>query len=298
MNGNVSENNAPAPCAQAAGAVPGVSRRDFLVRSAQGAFAAAFVFSAANSQSLAVTRLTVRVKGLPAELSGYRIAFASDFHHGVSVPIDTVRAAVRTINALKPDVVLLGGDYVSILPQFYGPVMSELARLAAPDGVCAVPGNHEYWAGMPKYRSALAAIRSIRDLTNAGFEVTRGRANLWIAGLDDNWGGAPDANAAVSGAPEGVARIVFMHNPTLADELPQRYADLILAGHTHGWQIYIPGVTRFLIPHESMRRYRAGFYHTRAGLMYVTRGVGLIGLPVRLWCSPEVVLVTLMPAAA
>jgi hypothetical protein len=269
------------------------SRRQFVVRSVQGAVAAGFVFSAADSQALSITRTTVPITGLPKGLSGLKIAFASDFHHSATVPIDAIGAAVDTLNSLSPDVIRLGGDYVTRTPEFYPAVFAELARLRAPSGVYAVPGNHEYWAGMPQFRRAISSS-PIQDLTNRGFAVERGGGWLWIAGLDDNWGGAPDPAGALAGAPDGAPRVVFMHNPTLADDLPAGYADLILAGHTHGWQIYVPGVTRFFVPHESMRRYRAGFYQTPAGLMYVTRGVGLIGPPVRFWCRPEVVLFTLV----
>ena len=270
-------------------------RRTFMKRSAQGALAAGVVYSAGDSQCLRVARETLRVEGLAGELAGFKIAFAADFHRGVLVPAETIRGAVDAINREKPDVILLGGDFITESIQYYESVLADLERLSAAHGVYSVPGNHEYWTGVINYTRAIAGT-SIKDLTNRGFEIGSRRRRLWIAGLDDNWCGGPDAAAAVAGAPPDAARVIFAHNPTVADELPADYADLILAGHTHGWQVYVPGVTRWFLPHESMRKYRAGYYRTKAGLVYVSSGVGVWHIPFRLWARPDVVTFTLVPA--
>ena len=270
----------------------GPSRREFMRKSLRGALAAGFVFSAADSQTLSITRNTLPLKGLSPVLSGFKIAFASDFHHGPLVPIEDIRNAVKMINGLFADVILLGGDYISKDTSYYDAVFAQLSRLSAPYGVYSVPGNHEYWTGVSTYTEKLART-PIVDLTNTGFTV---RGGLYIAGLDDEWTGAPGADAAVSAAPAGVPRIVFTHNPCLADSLPPEYASLILAGHTHGWQVYVPMVTRWAMPIDTMRKYRAGYYRTPAGLMYVARGVGLYYMPLRFCASPEIVLFTLVPS--
>lgn len=272
------------------------SRREFIVRTAQGACAGALVYSAADSQMLSVTRLRIPMERLPSEFAGFKIGFASDFHLGPAVPAATLRRAVELLNGAKPDVVLLGGDYVDEDSELVKRCMEILSGLRAREGVYSVQGNHDYWVGSGSYSAALAESTSIKDLSKRGFAVRRSSGVLWIAGIDDNWGGNPDFSASIAGAPEGAPRVVFTHNPTLADELPEGYADLILAGHTHGWQIYVPWITRLFMPLESMRKYRAGFYKTKAGLMYVSRGAGVIYPFIRLWCSPEVVLITLIPA--
>ena len=273
----------------------GFSRRLLLKRGAQGAVAATFVFSVGASQVLDVTRVRLPVKGLPAQLSGLRIVFASDVHLGTYVTRESVRAAVRTINGLGPDLTLLGGDLASEAEGSYRDSVEELSRIRSPLGVFSVPGNHEYWDGIERYREALAGS-PIVDVTNRGVAVERGGARLWVAGLDDEWGGGPDPRAALGEAPPDVPRIVFMHNPTTADALALGCADLLLAGHTHGWQIYCPLVTRLLIPEVVGRKYRAGFYSTPAGPLYVSRGVGAIYPGFRLWCRPEIVLFDLTRA--
>lgn len=273
------------------------SRRQFIKSTVYGAFAAGFVHSWAHSQTLGLTRLDVPIKGLGAEFAGFRIGYASDFHHSLAVPERTLRRAVKLLNDARPDIMLLGGDYVTVTATFMRRCMEILSELRAPEGVYAIQGNHDYWAGSGSYNRVIAESKTIKDFANQGLAIRRGSEALWIAGIDDNWGGSPDFHAAVEGAPEGAPRVVFTHNPTIVDELSEGYADLILAGHTHGWQIYIPGLTRLVVPNAGMpTKYRAGFVKTKAGLMYVTTGVGVIYPPVRFWCPPEVVLVTLSKA--
>jgi len=269
------------------------SRRVFLKRTVQGAIVAGFVFSAAGSEHVTLSRLTVRVKGLPASLAGLKLAFASDFHHNSDRSLPLTREAIDVLNSVRADVILLGGDYVTMGAHRFSAIMAELGRLSAPQGVYSVPGNHDNVVSANVYRRELSKA-GIRDITNKGFAIEKGGGSVWIAGLDDEWTGYPKPDLAIEGAPANAPRIVVTHNPTLADELPSGYADLILAGHTHGWQVYVPLVTSLVVP-QQMRKYRAGFYRTPAGLMYVTRGIGTIGESVRFWCSPEVVLVTLQP---
>jgi len=240
--------------------------------------------------------------GLPEGLGGIRVAFAADFHFSYIHPARRVRAAVNRIMDLDPDLILLGGDYLTRARHNFDTAVCELARLEAPYGVYAVPGNHDYESGVHDLGAAVAHTH-IRDLTNRGFPLRPRRADahgnggsecLWIGGLDDLWHGAPDPDAAIEGAPDGAPRLLFCHNPHTVDLMPAGAADLILAGHTHGWQVYIPGLSRAFIPREKAR-YRHGFYHTHAGRMYVTSGVGHSHLPVRYGCSGEVVLLELIP---
>ncbi|MCD6405129.1 MAG: metallophosphoesterase [Planctomycetes bacterium] len=272
-----------------------LSRRRLLKRAVGGALAAGAVYSVGTSQVLDVTRLKVEIARLPAALDGLRVAFASDFHLGPHFPVEKVRASVDTIASLGADMILLGGDYVTRSREYMVPSLSEISRLGARYGVYAVPGNHDYWAGISDFHKAVSGT-SITDLTNRGLPVSRAGEILWIAGLDDLWGGDPDAEAALAGKPKGAACIVLCHNPYSVDDLPPGSADLVLAGHTHGWQVYVPLLTRAFIP-RTMSRYRCGLYDTPAGPLYVTRGVGMISPPLRLWCRPEVVLIELQSPA-
>jgi predicted MPP superfamily phosphohydrolase len=257
----------------------------------------------------AVSRITVEIEGLPSRLSGLKIAFAADFHLSYIHPTRKVRRAVRTLASLGADLILLGGDYLTNSRRSFDAVLSELFHLDAPGGVYAVPGNHDYASGIEDLGAAMAHTH-ITDLTNRGVAIPAGARRsgeshrpgadeseecLWLGGLDDLWHGSPDIDAALEGAPEGAPRIILCHNPCTVDVLPDDCADLILAGHTHGWQIYIPGLSHVFVPEDTLR-YRHGFYHTRAGRMFVTRGVGHSHVPLRVRCKPEVVLIELRRA--
>lgn len=248
-----------------------------------------------------VTRHRVCVPGLSAALSGMKVAFAADFHFSYIHPARRVRAAVDKIMELDADVILLGGDYLTRARHNFDAAIAELSRLDAPRGVWAVPGNHDYESGVGDLGKAIAHTH-IKSIANRGFALRPTRRDdgegkdsdcLWVGGLDDLWHGSPDPEGATSGAPEGAPRVLVCHNPHTVDLLPPRSAELILAGHTHGWQVYIPGVSRAFIRKEKAR-YRHGFYHTHAGLMYVTSGVGHSHVPVRFRSSSEVVLFELV----
>jgi len=260
------------------------SRRCVLRRAMAGAFGVTVAGSLGKSRLLDVTRHSLAIQSLPAALSPLKVAFAADFHLGAWFPVEKVRESVDAINRLGADLILLGGDYVTESPDFYPAVFAELSRLSAPMGVYAVPGNHDNWGGTRRFLEEISRT-DIVPLVNEGVALS----GLWITGLDDMWGGGVDWHKAAARKPPGAAVIAVGHNPYTADELPSGAADLILAGHTHGWQVYIPLVSRTLIP-ANMSKYRCGFYRTAAGLMYVTRGVGLSLSRIRWWCPPEVTL--------
>lgn len=270
-----------------------LTRRLFLKRSAAAATAGGLAGTFAGSHALDETHVDVPIASLPPALEGFRIAFAADFHLGKYFPLSGVKSAVKKLRAFEPDLVLLGGDYILGSDDFFEPCFGALDSLEAPHGVWAVPGNHDNRRGLAAFRQAASKTR-VTTLVNEGAAVGPA-GKLWIAGLDDMWGGGPNMEEASAGKPPGAPVIAVGHNPYTADEIPPGSADLILSGHTHGWQIYVPLVTRALVP-ENMARYRAGFYRAKGGLLYVTRGVGLSLSRFRLWCPPEIVLFTLKRA--
>lgn len=267
-----------------------LTRRLFLKRSAAVGAAGGLAGTFAASYALDEAHIDVPIASLPPALEGFKIAFAADFHLGRYFPLSAVESAVKKLSAFEPDLVLLGGDYIFGSDDLFEPCFAELDRLQAPHGVWAVPGNHDNRRGLGPFRRALSETR-ITALVNEGVAVGPA-GELWIAGLDEMWGGGPDMEKATAGRPPGAPVVVVGHNPYTADEIPPGSADLILSGHTHGWQIYVPLVTQMLVP-ENMARYRAGFYRAKGGLLYVTRGVGMSLSPFRLWCPPEIVLFTL-----
>ncbi|MCP2014260.1 putative MPP superfamily phosphohydrolase [Deinococcus sp. HSC-46F16] len=254
---------------------------------------------------------TVREEGvLPGLRSPLRVAFLTDLHYGLYIFERQIRAWVDTANAAQPDLVLLGGDFLDVRSDVDpAPLLTELARLRAPLGVYAVWGNHDYgsfgaydrgvlgqgipgWAERREQVAAAFAAAGITVLRNAGRSV---RDDLWVGGVDDLWRGEPDVRAALAGAGEGQASVLLSHNPDLLPDLPQRVG-LVLSGHTHGGQIRLPVVGAPVVPSKYGQRYAMGWVQGAHGTPgYVSRGLGVSGVPLRNLCPPEVTLLTLRP---
>ncbi|MFC4639217.1 metallophosphoesterase [Deinococcus hohokamensis] len=256
---------------------------------------------AAQTYRFGLTREQHALPGLRAPL---RIAFLTDLHYGPFIRAGSVRAWVQAANAERPDLVLLGGDYLDIEPGHdAGPLLDELRALRAPLGVYGVWGNHDYGSfgeGRPGldwtvYREALRrafAGVGITVLRNEGRAV---REDLYLAGLDDLTRGEPALGAALRGARQTGATLLLSHNPdVLPDLLPG--AGLVLCGHTHGGQVRLPGLGAPLVPSRYGQRYAMGWvrgaHDTPA---YVSRGLGVTGAPIRVLCEPELTLLTLTP---
>lgn len=271
-----------------------MDRRRFLLGAAAVAGTAALGSSAA--QALGAHRFDVVLERAP--LAGLRtplrVAWLTDLHHGPFVRTASVRAWVDAALEAAPDLVLLGGDLVD---QQTGTdpdegLVAELARLAVPLGVLAVWGNHDRarFHAIDRFGHALRAV-GVEVLVNRGASV---RDDLHVAGLDDFRTGRPDLDAALRDRPTAGATLLLSHNP---DVLPQVPLDvgLTLAGHTHGGQVVLPGVGALYTSSEYGDRFLAGWVEGPAR-GYVSRGLGMSNLPVRINCPAELTLLDLTPA--
>lgn len=242
-------------------------------------------------------RLLVSEISLAAAVAApVRLAFISDLHLGPYVTLAEIERVVDVVNTLAPDLVLLGGDYVSRTAQTMSALASVLARLAARAGVYAVLGNHDLWTDRELVQRGLEAAGA-RVLVNAGEEVSTPGGPLYVAGLDDAWSGHPDDARAMASHRAGLPTILLQHEPDPAAERANDARLLLqLAGHTHGGQVRLPLIGAPVLPLYG-RRYVAGLYAVGRSHLYVTRGIGVIAPPVRFNCPPEVALFTLMPQA-
>jgi predicted MPP superfamily phosphohydrolase len=229
-----------------------------------------------------------RAEGMPP----LRIAYASDFHAGPLTDPGVLKAACAGLRGLAPDLLLLGGDFVTGRPDELGWLARELGSIPAPLGRFAVLGNHDRWSGIGRVIAELEAC-GIRVLVNENVRLPPPYDRVWVCGLDDHWSGWPDAAAAVHGA-EGV-RVVLMHAPSGLLDLGGERFDVALCGHTHGGQLALPGGLPLVVPQGRLsRRYARGRFRVGDGAtLLVSVGVGCVVLPVRAFADPEIVSCTL-----
>lgn len=271
-----------------------MTRRRLLRRAAAGMLGAAGVISypALETRWCRMAHVRLPVPNLPAAFAGATIAFVADVHHGPDVPLSYVRHVARLADSLDADYLVLGGDYVSKDPRYIAPGIAELGRIGARSGRFAVLGNHDHWEDPIETRSELARA-GITDLSNRGVWLERGGARLRLAGVDDLWCAAQDIDAALGPARSSDAVILVSHNPDYAEEVDDRRVGLILSGHTHGGQVDLPGVARW-VPSRYGRKYLRGLVNGPTCRVFITTGIGTSGPPVRLFCRPEVVRITLI----
>ncbi|MFQ5922624.1 MAG: metallophosphoesterase [Anaerolineales bacterium] len=242
---------------------------------------------------LSLERLQIPIRRLPSALEGFRIVQMSDFHLFPFTEIDLVREAVEAANNLKPDVVLLTGDYVLSKADSIFELAPVLAGLHAKYGVFACLGNHDLWTDQAVVRIGLEES-GLPLLKNDGAAISVGRAAIYIAGLDDGWSGKPDLERALEHAPQGVPVVLLHHEPDFAD-INSRYGrvTLQLSGHSHGGQVRLPLIGSFVLPNYG-RKYDMGLYRVNDMWLYTNRGIGVIAPPVRFNCRPEVTEITLV----
>jgi len=218
-----------------------------------------------------------------------RIGFASDFHAGPTTDRRTLAAACRALAALEPDVVLLGGDFVSVRGEDIGQLEPYLAELEAPLGKFAVLGNHDLRANTSVIVDALARA-GVRLIVNERVILEPPFDDISVCGIDDPTYGDPRPELALDGA-TGI-RIVLMHSPETLPAIGNRAFDLALCGHTHGGQVATPWGAPILLPGGPLnRRYCRGQFEVggeTARTLLVSRGVGCSGLPARVFAAPEV----------
>jgi uncharacterized protein len=172
---------------------------------------------------------------------------------------------------------------------------AKLAELAAPFGVFAVLGNHDWWLDGPRVRQAFETSR-IPVLENRAVELRRGDCTFWLVGIGDFWEGRPDIEGTLASVPPEAPVLLLTHNPDIFPDVPDRVA-LTVAGHTHGGQVRVPLVGRPIVPSAYGERFAIGTVVEGGRQLFVTPGVGTSILPVRFLVPPEISLLTLRSAA-
>jgi predicted MPP superfamily phosphohydrolase len=237
----------------------------------------------------------VSIPGLPFELDGYRIAQISDVHCGSYTPESRVASWVERLNALDPDLVAVTGDLITSGAAHVESVARALGGLRGRDGVFACLGNHDYFTDAERLVRALEGA-GVRVLRNHGVTVVRETATLFVAGVDDTWTGRADVARAIAGRPDGAPTVLLAHDPNLFPQAAEREVELVLSGHTHGGQLAVPWLSRRFNLARLVTPFSAGLYRLGRSLLYVNRGAGTTGPPVRLGAAAELTLLTLRSA--
>ena len=271
-----------------------LSRRDVLkylggaaIGAAAGGAAHGFLY---ERHHLELTRSAFPVPGLPEALRGLRVGVLTDIHHSQTVPREMVAAAVSMLMAEKPDLIVLGGDYVSWRDRRYVHSAAEaLAPLAAPQGVIAILGNHDDDRDMP---AALAA-QGFVVLKDARTRLTiRGEAIDFVGVRFWTYKVADLAHVLRGSLP---LTVLLAHTPKRLVEAQQLAVPAVISGHTHGGQIVLPGLGPVAAREFPVV---AGFERRGGTSIFVSRGVGTVYVPVRINCPPEIAVLTLEPAAS
>lgn len=218
-----------------------------------------------------------------------RVGFASDFHAGGMTDSRVLADACAALAAMEPDILLFGGDFVSVRGADIERIAPRLAELSAPLGKFAVLGNHDLHADHELIEARLEHA-GIRVITNRNVRLPEPFGDVVICGLDDATAGTPRPDLALDGV--AGTRIVLMHSPDALAAIGDREFELALCGHTHGGQIALPWGTPVIVPGGHLsRRYCRGRYQVgcnEANALLVSHGVGCSALPIRLFAAPEV----------
>jgi predicted MPP superfamily phosphohydrolase len=232
-----------------------------------------------------VTRATLDVRGLPPALTGLTVGLLTDVHRSRWVSAEDVADGVSALMAVHPDIIVLGGDYVTWGDRrFVAPSAEALAGLSAPHGVFAILGNHDDDHDMP---AALAA-RGVQILKDARTRLSIRHETLELAGIRFWTKRAADIASVVRGA-KGTL-VLLAHDPRRLTEAAALKIPLVLSGHTHGGQIVLPGLGALAAQKFPVL---AGIATQDQTSLFVSRGLGTVYVPVRVNCPPEVAILTL-----
>jgi predicted MPP superfamily phosphohydrolase len=229
--------------------------------------------------------------------STLRVAFAADFHAGPTTPISLIERACDELRRARPDMILLGGDFVLLRGEYADRLVEPLSTLRAPLGVFAVFGNHDHWSGLPRVERALDRA-GIERLNNRSQRLPAPFERTLVVGLDDHTSGHPDPSGPSWDA--ALATVLLLHQPSGLLDAGGRPFDVAFAGHTHGGQIVLPGGLAPVAPQGALtRRFRAGRYDLASGrTLLVSRGIGHGAVPFRIGAPSDVIVCTLRGSRA
>ena len=238
-------------------------------------------------------RVSVAIQGWSPALDGFRIVQISDVHIGPLLRRRFARRLVERVNAMDPDLLAITGDLVDGSVEQIGSEVEPMRDFRARHGVFFVTGNHDYFSRVDPWVAKVSEL-GFRVLRNECVTIRRGDGSFDLAGVEDRLARAfghaqgEDLGAALAGRTQGRSLVLLAHNPAVFDEAAAHAVDLQISGHTHGGQIWpFHALVRLVSP------YVAGLYRRGRSTLYVSRGTGFWGPPMRLFRPGEITELTL-----
>ncbi len=228
-----------------------------------------------------------KIKITKPAFKGYKIIFVSDFHHSSLASKKYIQRVVEKINDLKPDLIVLGGDYVSTKSKYIEPLFKELKGLNATMGVYGVIGNHDI--NVDKKSILLNMEKAnIKTLDNTSYWITKNNERIKLGGVADYLYDIPDINQTIYDTSPSDYVILVSHNPDYIEKIKNDRIDLMLSGHTHGGQVTIFGLYAPYIPSTYKQKYRTGLKFVYNTHLIITNGIGCVGVPLRFFARPQI----------
>jgi hypothetical protein len=247
---------------------------------------ACLVYSFIEPYLLKETVTVIRNSDVPDAFVGKKIIFVSDFHLDAYSSPQKIANIVGRINAAAPDIIILGGDYVTDDEKYLKPCFAELAKLQAPLGVYGVTGNHD---SVADYNLTVRYMKEagIVPLENAAKDIEIKGEKIRIGGVKTSYGEISDAEPVTNDTREDDFVILISHNPDFAEELHTDRIDLMLSGHTHGGQVTLFGLWAPYVPSDYGQKYIKKYQTVNGIPVLVSNGVGTSALPIRFFAPPE-----------
>lgn len=261
-------------------------------------------YSSLETRWVKITHVTIESPDIPKSFDGKRIVFVSDIHHGAALSIERVQKLVHRINNLHPDIIILGGDYISLEEKYIEPVFSELGKLKSKYGVFGVLGNHDYFVNGDLSKKMLVG-NGIKLCDNKSYWVKINRDSIKIGGVDDPSGSKQILDSTIYDVHKSDFCILICHRPEYIEQINTDLVDLTLSGHTHGGQVTFFGLWAPILPTDNglwaglsltseSQKYRYGLVHSKTNMQsYITSGIGTRAPHFRFFCRPEIAVLEL-----
>lgn len=278
-----------------------ITKKSKIILYVLATFLILLTYSYLETKWIKVTTINIESHDIPNTFDGKRIVFVSDIHHGANLSIDRVKKLVLQINNLQPDIIILGGDYVSREEKYIVPVFAELGKLKSKFGVYAVLGNHDYFVNGDLTKKMLLR-NGIKLCNNKSYWIKIQHDRIKIGGVDDPDGSKQEIDSTITDVHKNNFCILISHRPEYMKNMNTQLVDLTLSGHTHGGQVTFLGLWAPILPSDNglwaalthtkdSQKYSYGLIHPKpTTLGYITSGIGTRSPHLRFFRRPEIVI--------